>query len=178
MKRIAVITPPEQFQEEQLFTLLETWNNHGVDTKLFSTTLAQATGERGGKARPHGLIASVKVEDFDAIAVTGGRGSLACLWDNVELHKMLQTFDFARKPTTAICAGVIALARAGLLVGKAATVFPALQMIQEIRSRGAIYIPAEVISTGWIVTAAQSEHAELFASYVIKVIEKRKELAF
>ena len=48
-------------------------------------------------------------------------------------------------------------------------------MIEEIRMLGAVYVPAEVISTGWIVTAARSEDVQLFASYVIKVIEKRND---
>jgi protease I len=172
MKRIAVVIPPEKFRDEELFIPLQEWKMAGIETTLFSTVLTEVTGDLGGKVTPQALLESLNPDGYDAISVIGGTGTIAHLWSNETLRSALRKFYEADKATTAICAGSVTLARAGLLAGRDATTYPAEPMIDELKKHGARYRNMHAITTGTIVTGDGPDGAKEYADHVISLLEK------
>ncbi|HVE11180.1 MAG TPA: DJ-1/PfpI family protein [Paraburkholderia sp.] len=173
MKRIAVVIPPDKFRDEELFIPLQAWKQADIQTTLFSTVLTEVTGDVGGKATPDALLDSLQPQQYDAIAVIGGTGTVTHLWANQKLRDILLEFERARKPVTAICAGSVTLARAGLLTGKPATTYPAEPMIAELKAHGARYSSDHALTSGSIVTGDGPDGAQQYADQVIRVLETR-----
>jgi protease I len=172
MKRIAVVIPPDKFRDEELFIPMQAWKKAHIQTTLFSTVLTEITGDVGGKVTPDALLESLNPDQYDAIAVIGGTGTATHLWSNLTLRDILEKFDRAHKPVTAICAGTVTLARAGLLTGVPATTYPAEPMISELRAHGALYSSDHAITSGSIVTGDGPDGAQQYADQVIHVLEK------
>ena len=73
---------------------------------------------------------------------------------------MARSFAEAGKVVAAICIAPVILARAGLLKGKRATVFP--DGIPELEKAGAVYTAQSVERDGRIITGNGPEAAEAF----------------
>jgi protease I len=172
MKRIAVVIPPDKFRDEELFAPLQEWKKAGIETTLFSTVLTDVTGDLGGKVTPQALLESLNPDKYDAIAVIGGTGTITHLWANETLRSALRKFYDAHKATTAICAGAVTLARAGLLTGRDATTYPAELMIDELKKHGARYKNVHAITTGSIVTGDGPDGAKEYADHVISLLKE------
>jgi putative intracellular protease/amidase len=82
------------------------------------------------------------------------------VWD------VLQCFDVVRKRIAGIGTGCLALAHAGLLVGKPATCESMPEMINDLKLHGGLYLPEPLVITGWIMTA-QLNAASLFADSLL-----------
>ena len=67
---------------------------------------------------------SVKEADYDALLIPGGRAP-EYLRLNAEVLKLVQAFDAARKPISAVCHGPQLLAAAGILKGRTCSAYPA-----------------------------------------------------
>jgi protease I len=168
MFNIAVIIPEDKFRDEELYVPVAAWHRAGIATKLFSTVLIEVTGDLGGKAAPEALLSQLNVDEFDGVAVIGGSGTPLHLWNNVELAAILQSFNRKNKLVTAICAGTVTLAIAGLLKGKLATTYPADMMIKELQKYGARYTPDHAVTVGNIVTGDGPMGAVEYADAVIE----------
>jgi protease I len=70
-------------------------------------------------------FAEVKVEDYDALVIPGGRAP-EYIRLNPAVLKMVQHFSQANKPIAAICHGAQVLAAAGVITGKACSAYPAV----------------------------------------------------
>jgi len=170
MSAIAVVIPEDKFRDEELFVPMAAWRHVGIRTKLFSTVLSDVTGDLGGKAQPEALLDDLNAGDFDAIAVIGGSGTVSHLWKNAALLATLRAFNEKGKLVTAICAGTVTLAYAGLLRGKRATTYPADMMITELEKHGATYASDHAITVGNIVTGDGPMGAREYAEAVIQAL--------
>jgi protease I len=173
MNAIAVVIPEDKFRDEELFVPMAAWKHAGIRTKLFSTVLNEVTGDLGGKAQPEALLEDLSASDFDAIAVIGGSGTASHLWKNARLLTTLRAFDEKHKLVTAICAGAVTLAYAGLLQGIRATTYPADMMITELEKHGATYASEHAITVGNIVTGDGPMGASEYAEAVIQALSAR-----
>jgi protease I len=174
MRAIAVVIPEDKFRDEELFVPMAAWKHAGIRTKIFSTVLKEVTGDLGGKAQPEALLEDLNASDFDAIAVIGGSGTVSHLWKNAGLLTLLRAFDEKHKLVTAICAGAVTLAYAGLLQGKRATTYPADMMITELEKHGATYVSDHAITVGNIVTGDGPMGATEYAEAVIHALSARQ----
>ncbi|AQH05098.1 hypothetical protein A9R05_39425 (plasmid) [Burkholderia sp. KK1] len=170
MSAIAVVIPEDKFRDEELFVPMAIWKHAGIRTKLFSTVLNEVTGDLGAKAQPEALLENLDADHFDAIAVIGGSGTVSHLWKNVGLQTMLRAFDEKHKLVTAICAGAVTLAYAGLLDGIRATTYPADMMITQLEKHGATYAPDHAITVGNIVTGDGPMGASEYAEAVVQAL--------
>ena len=115
------------------------------------------------------------VEKFDALIIIGGPGAQEFLWKDSDLHDLIRVFNLAKKPIGAISLAPVALAAAGILEGKKATVHPLRIAIHEMMKGDAIVIEDPVVRTGWIVTANNSSLAKEFAEKMIDVLNGKPE---
>jgi protease I len=77
----------------------------------------------------------------------------------------------AGKVVAAICLGPLTLAKAGVLAGRKATIFPDRKAIQTLRDCGGIYSAEPVVVDGSIVTADGPESAGPFTDAVIRLLK-------
>ncbi|WP_219062201.1 DJ-1/PfpI family protein [Pseudomonas sp. UMAB-08] len=95
----------------------------------------------------------VKVEDYDALLVPGGRAP-EYLRLNETVLEWVRAFDKADKPIAAVCHGAQLLAAAGILEGRQCSAYPACA--PEVRLAGGEFIDIAVTAAhteGNLVTA-------------------------
>ncbi len=172
--KVALVIAPEAFRDEELFVPKERFEQEGAETIIASTKTGEATGMLGGKATADTTIAKLKSDELAAIVVVGGMGSPEHLWDNKELHQLLQNHVKNDKPVAAICLSGAALANAGVLADKNATVWECPESLDALKNGKAKYVKESAVQDGKIITANGPEAADEFASLIINELSKVK----
>jgi protease I len=170
-KNILMVIAPQNFRDEEFLEPKKIFEDAGAKVVVASPSLSVATGMLGAKVTPNITISEVNINEYDAIVVVGGIGSKQYLWENEELRGLVKKASNQGKIVSAICLSPAILARAGLLEGKNATVFPSGDAIEELNKGGAVYISRDVVVSGNIVTANGPDAAREFGN---KVVEKLK----
>jgi protease I len=117
------------------------------------------------------VISTLNADAVDALVVIGGSGVNA-LYEDTDLKTLIQAVYAAGKPVGAICLGPVTLAKAGLLSGKQATVYPDETAITALETAGATYIDdSHVVKDGAIVTANDSDAVDDFAITILHLID-------
>ncbi|WP_409525630.1 DJ-1/PfpI family protein [Nitrincola sp. MINF-07-Sa-05] len=110
----------------------------------------------------------IRVEDYDALVIPGGRAP-EYLRLNVNVLKMVQYFFTADKPVAAICHGAQLLAAAGVLKERHCSAYPACQ--PEVELAGGRYANIAVdkaVTDGNLVTApAWPAHPDWLAQFMV-----------
>lgn len=132
-----------------------------------STRPGTAVGMLGAKVAVDCTVQQVEPASYDALAIAGGAGSPAHLWDSEPVLGLVKEFHRAGKPVAAICLSGAVLARAGVLQGRRATVFPTERAILELKRGGATYVDEPVVEDGNILTASGPEAATAFGAALI-----------
>ena len=110
-------------------------------------------------------------EYFDAIVIVGGPGSPK-LARTTEVVDLVEAAFKKEKLVAAICLGPMALAAAGILSNKEATVYPSPSGIEALKNGGANYKPEPVIVDGNIVTADSPQSAEKFGITIVGLLKE------
>jgi len=170
IKKIAMIISFEGFMDEEYFVPAQNFIAVGFEIVTVSTSLGTAVAFYGGEVEVDILIENLNVKDFDAVVFVGGNGSVKHLNDE-QFHNVAKETINNNKILAAICFAPSILAKAGVLVGKKATVWSNPMdktTIKILKENSAEYIEAEVVSDGNIITANGPEAAEEFAKEIIK----------
>jgi len=167
-KKAVFIIPPTEFEEEEFSRPFAALFQNGVSVSVASTVEKEALGLNGVKARVDLLLSELNVEDFDAVVVVGGPGT-AQLMDDPLVHKILQDAVKKRKIVAGICMGPLVLAKAGVLKGKRAAIFPNLE--QPLRQSGAKYSTKSVERDGRIITASRPEYGTDFGLEIVRALQ-------
>ncbi|HID73356.1 TPA: DJ-1/PfpI family protein [Candidatus Micrarchaeota archaeon] len=169
MAKVLMIIAQEGFRDEEYQIPRETIEKAGHSVKVASITRSKATGKFGAVVQPDLAVHEANPEYFDAIVVVGGPGAKA-LADNAEVINLLEKANLKGKKICAICVAPMILAKAGVLSGKNATVFPDREAVAELRAGGALYREQNVVTDGNVVTAKGPEAAEEFGREVVKLL--------
>ena len=124
----------------------------------------------GCVAKPDIKISDANMDDYDAIVISGGSGSKEYLWDNKDLHKLVNKAYNDNKIVSAICVSPVVLAKAGILEGKNVTVFDDPNSINKIKEYGACYENESVVSCENIITGKGPDYAEQFGKAVLNAL--------
>ncbi len=157
-----LVVAPERFRDEELLEPKRILEERGAAVTVASTRPGRARGMLGAGIRVDRTVTRVVAADFAALAIAGGAGAPAHLWDSEALQAIARALHAAGKPVGAICLSPPVLARAGLLAGKRATTFPADRAILELKRGGAAYVEAPVVVDGIVVTASGPAAAAAF----------------
>lgn len=171
-KKILIVIAQEQFRDEECFVPKKVFEAAGVKVTVAAEATKTAKGMLGGTIKPDIKISDARVDDYDAIVITGGSGSRKYLWDNKALQKLVKEADAQKKVISAICISPVVLARTGILKGKESTVFKSPDTVSELKEHGAVYLDREVVVSGRVVTGRDPASAEAFGKAILEALKK------
>ena len=163
--RILIIIAQKLFRDEELDIPKRLFEANGIKVDVASVTTEIAVGKLGMQVNPDLSFKDAKSDDYDAIMIVGGPGAPE-LKNYPEVLNLIKEFDKKQKLVTAICIAPTILAKAGILKGKKATVFPT--GADELKMASAIYTGDHVTVDGRIITGDGPESAKIFAEKVIE----------
>ncbi|MFH0884723.1 MAG: DJ-1/PfpI family protein [Candidatus Micrarchaeota archaeon] len=172
MAKVLMIVAQSGFRDEELIIPREVLERSGHDVKVASLTRAKASGVKGLVITPDMAVYEANPEFFEAIVVVGGPGSPA-LADNEDVKKLLIAANEKGKVMGGICLGPMALAKAGILAGKNATVFPDRKAINLLRETAAYYRAEPVVVDGKVITADGPQSAGKFGATLAEHLGKK-----
>ena len=170
--KILVAIAPERYRDEELDEPLAVFRKQGIGFDIASTEKGSCYGMLGGKAEATLTFSEAKPDLYDALVIIGGAGSKAHLWANRDLAGLSKAFAAIKKPVAAICLSPVVLARAGILRGRKATVFPSPDAVAELKNGGAAPVNLPVVIDGNIITANGPEAAAEFGRAVVSVLNR------
>lgn len=172
-QKILMVIAPEEFRDEELNIPRHLFQARGMHVDVASTVLGEAKGMLGAKELIHLSLQTISSKDYDAILIVGGMGSPKHLWHNLQLHEIVRCAKVECKVIGAICLSGAALAHAGLLHGKKATVYETPEALEALKAGGAYYTAEPVTVDGYVITANGPEAAEAFGQAVLKVLQQQ-----
>lgn len=160
-KKMLIVIAPENFRDEELFEPLAVLEENGIEYEIISTEKGRFRGMLGGYATATETISETLsfldsgkgMKHYGGLMIIGGSGSKDYLWGNEELYGIVRHFDKEVKPVGAICLSPVVLAKAGILAGRHATVWPDREAIRELEKHKAEYEDTPVVNDGWFITA-------------------------
>ncbi|MFX3618037.1 MAG: DJ-1 family glyoxalase III [Sporolactobacillus sp.] len=123
MKRFLVLLA-EGFEETEAVTTIDVLRRGGVEVVLCSLAEKLVEGSRHITIQADTTISSETLENFDGIYLPGGVKGATTLRDDPRAQKLIRYYFEHGKKVAAICAGPIALQRAGILEGARVTSNP------------------------------------------------------
>ena len=172
--KVVLVIAPDQFRDEELTTPQKAFLDAGAQVSVASTRLGEAKGMLGGTAHVDVVLSNLHADDIDCAVVVGGMGSPEYLWEDHNLHTLLKNLNSQGKVIGAICLSGAVLARAGVLTGKQATVYPMPESLKALKDGHANYVEQPVVQDGHIITADGPPAASDFAETIIKELAKVK----
>lgn len=169
-RRILFVIAPERFRDEELAVPRATLVAAGCATEVASTRTGEARGMLGARENVSLSLAMVDAADYDLLAIAGGAGAPAHLWDSERLLALVRAMHAAGKTVAAICLAPPVLARAGILSGVRATTFPDARALVELKRGGATYVDEPVVQAGTIVTGSGPDAAAAFGASLAKLL--------
>lgn len=164
---ILIVIAPKDFRDEELAEPKRILEQGGWQTKVASTKPGVAHGMLGATIKPELLLEQVQPADYAGLIIVGGAGSPEHLWGNITLHGIARAVAKEGKTVSAICLSPAVLAKAGLLQGRRATVYPSKDAIAALRQGGAILSDKPVEADGQFVTGNGPEAARAFGEAVL-----------
>lgn len=159
----------EVFRDEEYAEPREVLERAGVEVTVASSSLDEATGRFGLKAKPDILVGDADIADYDAVIFIGGGGSREYFEDASAL-KLARDADEQGKVIGAICIAPHILANAGVIKGKKVTMYKS--EVDEVKSKGADFTDKDVEVDGKIVTARGPEAATDFGEEVVNALQR------
>jgi len=168
--KVLIAIPPEKFRDEELLIPVKKFQEAGVMYELASTHVGVIMGVLAKKAKVNRTFEDVLlsgVDEYYALMIVGGPGTQVHLWNNRHLIELIRLFNTQQKVVAGIGNAPVAIAKAGILKKKLATVAPG-QTVREMMKEDAVIQNKPVVYKDKIVTATGPEAAEEFASVIIK----------
>jgi protease I len=166
-KKALFVIAAKDFQEKEFSRPFSILTKKGVSVTVASTITPEAVGTDGSKARVdlNLLVQEVSAKDYDAVVFIGGPGAAQYLTDPIA-HTLAQDAVKQKKLVGAICMAPLILAKAGVLKGRKATIFPT--MADDLKAEGVVYSPSHVERDGKFITADGPDSAEAFGEELAK----------
>lgn len=174
-KNILIIIASKNFRDEEYFIPYDVFQKEGAKIITASSVEGDIIGIEGGEARSTLTLDRVNPRDFDAVVFIGGSGALE-YFDNNDAHKIVQEMVILHKVVGAICVAPVILAKAGILVGRNATVWSSLMNknnIKELKNSGCSVLEERVVKDKKIITADGPAVSKEFAEKIVEAIIER-----
>lgn len=169
-KKVLMVIAPKEFRDEELLEPRGILERAGAIVSVASTAPGECSGMLGATTRADLAIKDARAADYDAVVVVGGMGSPTHLWGNGALHGLLRDAQKGGKVIGGICLSGAALARAGVLEGKKATVWRTPESLAEMEKGKAKTLTEKVVVDGKVVTANGPEAAKEFGKEIARLL--------
>ena len=169
MKKVVMVIAQDGFRDEEFLQPKEILERNGIEVKVASTSLAEAKGMLGAKVKPDILVSDINIRDFAAVVFVGGAGA-SQYWNDPVAQKLAEDALNTNRIVAAICIAPVTLAKAGILKGKRATVWPS--EAEQLKAAGANYTGRAVEKDGDIITAWGPAAAREFAEELVRALNK------
>ncbi len=166
----ALVPLAEGFEEIEAVSIIDILRRGGVEVQSaylpgeFATDLV--TGANGITIQADGPLATVVVEEYDAIVLPGGWGGTNRLAEDPTAQRLLKEFAAAGKWVAAMCAAPYALHVAGVL-SKRYTCYPGVE--EQIRPEDRV-ADEKVVVDGKVITSQGPGTAICFALEIVRQI--------
>jgi protein deglycase len=114
-------------------------------------------GTFGIKIIPDALLAEIKAEDFDALAIPGGFETYGFYKQaySQPVANLIRQFDELKKPIAAICVGALPVANSGILKGRQATTYHLRDGLRrkQLAEFGANVLDKPIVCDGNVITS-------------------------
>ncbi len=158
------------FEEIEAMGIVDTLRRAGIEVVIAGLQTGAIEGGHGVKVVPDRQIEEVNIEDFDAVILPGGSPGYVNLGnDKRVLDAVRKAFELG-KVVAAICGAPSVLAKAGILEGKKATIYPGL----ETALAGAKHINERVVVDGKIITSQGPGTALEFGVKLVEILAGEK----
>ena len=169
-KKVLMVIAPREFRDEELADPKAILEKAGAQVTVASTAMGDCYGMLGAEVEADVAIGDARASDFDAVVVIGGMGSPKHLWASAALHRLLKDAETGGKVIGGICLSGAALARAGVLAGKRATVWRTPDSLAEMQKGKAETLDVPVVVDGRVVTANGPAAAKEFGLEIARLL--------
>ena len=154
------------FEEIETVSIVDILRRADVDVTIAGLTPGVIEGVHAIKIVPDKNINDVKVEDFDIIVVPGGNPGYMNLRKDQRVIDMIKKAFYSGKLVAAICAAPAVLSDAGILKGKACTIYPGME--NELEKGGGKSKQELIVVDGNVITSRGPATAIPFALELTK----------
>jgi len=170
-KNVLYVIAQQDFRDEELEIPEKILKKEGARVVVASITTNEARGMLGMRVKPDMTVRAAAADNFDAVVIAGGSGSVK-LSDYPEVLSVVRRFFEKGKIIAAICLAPFILAKAGILHGVTVTVSAADFAISELGRTGAIYSDKHVVVDGKIITADGPSASKEFGEEIVRALLK------
>jgi len=170
--KLLVAVPITGYHDKELSQVIAVLDANSMPYDFVSNEKGMAKGTFGGRVAVNLTFEDVLLSDaegYDGIIVLGGNGCQQHFWNSSALHDLLRQMRIQKKVIGGISTGPVAMARAGILKKRVATVING-PPIREMLKNEAKYEDKPLIFFDRIVTARDPTQAKRFAEIVIEYI--------
>lgn len=172
--RLALLLPARDFNHDEYWLVDERIAMHPmVERSIVSTSRRAAVSNRGLQVPIGKTLEECCGEEWDCAVLIGGEGIIA-FREHPSVAPFLQRVQDAGGVIAGICGAPTAMAIAGLLRGRRATVWNKNgKNASLLEAHGATYVDQRVVLDGAVITANGVEAAEEFMDAISKCMEER-----
>jgi len=117
----------EGFEEIEALTVVDVLRRAGINVDTVGVMGSMVTGSHGVRVMTDKKILEINADEYDGIVLPGGNPGYLNLGRSSKIIEILRKFDAEGKLIAAICAAPSVLAKAGVLEGKKATIYPGME---------------------------------------------------
>lgn len=159
-KQILLVVGQRNYNNQEFDYLNDFFAREGAVVSVASPKPEKAVGRLEGYVIPHLTIAEANAADYDAIVLIGGYGAYTYLWDDPDVHQLLQKANSLHKIVVGASVAAVALANAGILADKKATVYPDYNGAVILGEKGANHVYENVVVDDNIITSNHPKKVE------------------
>ena len=168
--RLLIAVPATGYHDKELSQVIAVLDANNMPYDLISNEKGMAKGTFGGRVAVNLTFEDVLLSDaegYDGIIILGGNGCQQHFWPSSDLHELLRLMRMRKKVIGGISTAPVAIARAGILKKRAATVMNG-PPIRELMKYDAKFEDKPLVFLDRIVTARDPTQAKRFAEIVIE----------
>lgn len=139
----------DTFEEIEALTQVDFLRRADIKIDMISITgKLQVTSNRGVTVLADDLIENISLKEYAGIIIPGGLPAAFDIRDDKRVLDIVRKFNDEKKLISAICAGPCVLAKAGVLSGRNAVIFPGMEseLLDANVKEDAIYIDDNIIT--------------------------------
>jgi protease I len=166
----ALIISADNFEDTELLVPFYRLKEEGIEVDIAAPQKGTIKGKRGYEVTANKSLVEINPDNYSLLVLPGGKAP-ETVRKQPKAVAISQDFFRKNKPVSAICHGPQTLITAGLLKGWRATCYRTV--VEELQAAGALYVDAEVVVDGNLVTSRQPSDLPAFMRETMKMLKGR-----